>query len=120
MTGSSPRLTFYLNGFAYDAEKGEQGMLSFSDRQVWRLGSPNDEGWYRGQYRYSSLAPEWGEFYELTGEDTLSRLTDWQHPSIPAQAHGIFCSTSGTGLSNALPVIGLLHANQRPSPLRSE
>jgi hypothetical protein len=79
-TGSSLQLTFYLNGFDYDAEKGEKGILSFSDCQVWRLGSPNDEGWYRGQCRYSGLAPEWGEFYELTEENALSRPTDWQHP----------------------------------------
>ena len=37
-----------------------------------------------GQCRYSRLAPAWGEFYELSGQDEL-RLApnDWQVPAEP-------------------------------------
>ena len=43
--------------------------LRFHGCSHYRLSYPNDEGWYRGQCRYSSLAPEWGQFYKIIGED---------------------------------------------------
>lgn len=79
--GSAIELTFLLNPYAYQAIDGELGRLVFSDCSSWRLGETNDEGWYGGQCRYSTLAPEWGKFYELLGEDSLRRAPDdWRVP----------------------------------------
>ena len=36
----------------------------------------NDEGWYRGQCRFSRLAPAWGEFYEVRGDLLLDFVPD--------------------------------------------
>ncbi len=82
-TGAVLRLTFYLNPYAYAAREDERGCLTFSDCRMWRLGSPNDEGWFRGQCRYSAFAPQWGEFYALTGNDTLPGPIDWH--ALPGQ-----------------------------------
>ena len=39
----------------------------------------NDEGWYMGQCRFSKLAPEWGEFYEVKGDLLLEKCpNDWK------------------------------------------
>lgn len=55
------------------------GVLTFPGCTRWRLGSTNDEGWYRGQCRYSGLAPAWGEFYEIVGDDPARDLPiDWR------------------------------------------
>jgi hypothetical protein len=51
--------------------------LIFRNARRYRLGSTNDEGWYHGQCRFSGIAPEWGEFYELTGELKLDDVDDW-------------------------------------------
>ncbi|MFD1703866.1 hypothetical protein ACFSCV_12715 [Methylopila henanensis] len=76
--GSWVRLEFYLNHHAYAASEEEVGRLSFQNSSAWRLGSTNDEGWYLGQCRYSGIAPNWGEFYELIGpDDRRSAPTDW-------------------------------------------
>ncbi|MGE3832819.1 MAG: hypothetical protein AB7F76_17655 [Parvibaculaceae bacterium] len=90
---SEVRLWFLLNHFAYEAEKGEAGILVFNGCSAWRLGSENDEGWYLGQCRYSRLAPAWGQFYELRGDDDLRDLPDdWQvpHPRGNGQRHFLF------------------------------
>ncbi len=37
------------------------------------------EGWYRGQCRFSGIAPEWGEFYEVEGDLLLAQEpNDWK------------------------------------------
>ena len=72
VTGSQVRLMFVLNPWAYEAEEEEKGCLTFKQCSMWRLGATNDEGWYRGQCRYSKSAPTWGEFYELLGRDDRS------------------------------------------------
>jgi len=68
-----------LNPFQFaDFAEDDEGLLRFMNRSRYRLGSTNDEGWYRGQCRYSRLAPEWGEFYEIAGPDPyLMDPTDW-------------------------------------------
>lgn len=77
--GSEVMLGFDLNPWAYEAIEGERGLLTFLGCSEWRLGSTNDEGWYRGQCRHSGFAPSWGEFYEIVGRDPLARLpTDWK------------------------------------------
>jgi hypothetical protein len=82
--GSTVRLRFFLNPWAYAAEEEEKGCLSFQQCSMWRLGSTNDEGWYAGQCRYSKIAPAWGEFYELIGEDEQRIMaTDWHELASP-------------------------------------
>ena len=70
-------LRFYLNHFVFEQfAEDETGRIEFVGVTRWRLGPTNDEGWYRGQCRYTSQAPGWGEFYELTGPDPLINLPD--------------------------------------------
>ena len=93
VSGADVRVAFYLNPWAYLADEGERGRLIFKDCTRWRLGETNDEGWYRGQCRYSKIAPGWGEFYELTGSDDQQPWpTDWQELAASAsrQRHFLF------------------------------
>jgi hypothetical protein len=78
VSGTTVRLMFFLNPWAYGAEEDEKGCLTFEQCSMWRLAATHDEGWYAGQCRYSEAAPAWGKFYELLGEDN-HRLTptDW-------------------------------------------
>ncbi|MDB5680098.1 hypothetical protein [Sphingomonas bacterium] len=79
-------LAFNLNPWAYEADEGARALLYFSGAVKWRLGSTNDEGWYRGQCRYGKAAPEWGEFYEIGGSDPLrDQPNDW-HEVGPLRA----------------------------------
>jgi hypothetical protein len=73
-------LRFLINPFQYpEFENGEFGVLRFVRCQRYRLGSPNDEGWYVGQCRFSKLAPAWGEFYLVQGDDALLEAAeDWR------------------------------------------
>jgi hypothetical protein len=66
VAGEDALLSFVLNSFLYpDFSADEVGVIRFTARSRYRLGKTNDEGWYRGQCRYSKVAPAWGEFYEL-------------------------------------------------------
>lgn len=77
--GTTARLSFLLNPFQFHADAEEVAELTFIGTYQWRLGPTNDEGWYRGQCRYSGVAPKWGYFYEILGEDALrSAPLDWQ------------------------------------------
>lgn len=81
--GSEVELRFRLNGFVYPADRGRSARLVFFDCSAWRLGSPNDHGWYMGQCRYGRSAPTWGEFYELVGADPLKHAPDdWDTPPV--------------------------------------
>jgi len=73
-------LRFLVNPFQFaDFEEGEIGVLRFLRGERYRLGSPNDEGWYLGQCRFSRLAPKWGEFYIVRGDAALlDEPEDWQ------------------------------------------
>ena len=62
-------LRFVLNSQQYPQFAPDQeAELVFNECWRYRLGRTNDEGWYRGQCRFSKLAPEWGEFYEIEGD----------------------------------------------------
>lgn len=68
---------FELNPFMFeDVEEGDEAILIFSKCSRWRLGKTNDEGWFRGQCRYSGVAPSWGEFYEIIGDDAVRDVPD--------------------------------------------
>ena len=60
-------------------------VLTFHDCWRYRVGTVNDEGWYRGQCRFSGLAPAWGEFYEVRGNLKLEEIDDWIELSSPAE-----------------------------------
>ena len=87
-------LSFLLNPFIYPQFKEEDvGMLRFRNCWRYRIGSVNDEGWYRGQCRFSKLAPTWGEFYEVRGDLLLDQCPkDWVEvgPRESAQKHFLF------------------------------
>ena len=56
------------NPYAYrQYEKVPEIAVCFANCSKYRVTSVNDEGWYSGQCRFSGLAPEWGEFYEISG-----------------------------------------------------
>ena len=85
--GWGVRLTFFLNPFRFEAGEDEVGQLTFERSSLWRLGATNDEGWYRGQCRYTGAAPAWGEFYEIHGDDPLRLApTDWKRTPIAGSA----------------------------------
>ena len=93
VSGSTVSLTFFLNPWAYRAEKDERGCLTFEQCSMWRLGPTNDEGWYAGRCRYSKTAPDWGELYELLGEDDQRlKPADWHRVEqwVPEQRHFLF------------------------------
>jgi len=70
-------LVFRLNSFQFPAfNQQDLGVVRFSDCRRYRLGVTNDEGWYRGQCRFSKLAPAWGVFYEVRGDLRLNECPD--------------------------------------------
>ncbi|HMK90297.1 MAG TPA: hypothetical protein VK446_11780 [Methylocystis sp.] len=92
--GSTVKLRFVLDAWAYAAADGELGFLTFDGCSRWRLGPANDEEWHDGACRYSRLAPEWGEFYEILDEDAELRLRpgDWRTlgPAVGSERHFLF------------------------------
>ena len=69
--------TFLLNDLQYpEYKQAEKGLLKFPGCWRYRVGRTNDEGWYRGQCRFSRLAPAWGEFYEVHGDLLLDFTPD--------------------------------------------
>jgi hypothetical protein len=70
-------LRFLVNPFqSPEFRRGEFGILRFVKCSRYRLGAPNDEGWYLGQRRFSKIAPRWGEFYLVQGNDELLQAPD--------------------------------------------
>lgn len=78
--GEDLLLTFVVNPFIYhDFAEEDVGILRFTRCEQYRLGPTNDEGWYRGQCRFSKLAPKWGDFYEVKGDSSLlEEPIDWR------------------------------------------
>lgn len=75
LAGTDLVLSFRLNTYQFPQFRASEiGYLHFHGAWRCRFGVINDEGWYLGQCRFSKLAPEWGEFYEV--HDDL-RLNDW-------------------------------------------
>ncbi|NVJ47342.1 MAG: hypothetical protein HWE07_09450 [Cytophagia bacterium] len=64
--GTDLRLEFFLNPFVYhNIDNDEKGELIFKNCFKYSFNSCNDEGYFRGQYRYSNSELPWGEFYEI-------------------------------------------------------
>lgn len=93
VAGQDVLLRFSLNPFQFpDFAEGDVGVIRFKACSRYRLGETNDEGWYRGQCRYSKTAPAWGEFYELIGPDEVAdQPDDWVSvTSEPLGRHFLF------------------------------
>jgi hypothetical protein len=94
VAGRDVLVTFLMNPFKFGQFGPEDiGRLRFVSCQRYRLGATNDEGWYRGQCRFSKLAPSWGEFYEVGGDLRLSECpNDWVElaPARPDSRHFLF------------------------------
>src|SRR5262249_42518255 len=61
-------LTFFLSPWSHTKiREYDRGEIIFRNCWRYRVGAPNDEGWYKGHCRFRCLAPEWGDFYEVTG-----------------------------------------------------
>ncbi|MEO8269261.1 MAG: hypothetical protein ABI557_06045 [Aureliella sp.] len=77
--GTTLTLAFLANPYQFpEFVEGQIIELRFVD--VWRyaIGDVNDEGWYRGQCRFSKLAPSWGEFYDVSGDLRLDKFdAEW-------------------------------------------
>jgi len=100
MDGIDLILKFEVNAYLYpNFEKEEVGMLRFRNCSRYRLDHTNDEGWHRGQCRFSFIAPEWGEFYLITGNRELMLAPDdWVILNNQAtdQSHFLFYFRDGT------------------------
>lgn len=77
--GQDVLLQFDMNAFQFEEfNENEIGFLRFVNCSRFRLGRTNDEGWYRGDCRFSGLAPAWGEFYAIVGApDSTDGPDDW-------------------------------------------
>jgi hypothetical protein len=78
--GSTLKLYFTLNSFEFsDFADDQKGKIEFTGVRRYRLGRTNDEGWYRGQCRFSGIAPSWGEFYLVEGNKRMEESPkDWE------------------------------------------
>ena len=98
--GSDLELSFQLNAFQFKwFRELERGTLHFENVSRYRLGPTNDEGWHRGQCRFSSLAPAWGEFYSINSDAALLNApVDWQHKIVaaPGTMHLLFYMRDST------------------------
>jgi len=92
--GRDVLLTFFVNAFQFEHfAPDERGVLRFVNAERYRLGPTNDEGWYRGECRFSQLAPAWGEFYLVSGDaSVLDAPDDWRvlGPRSGAGRHFLF------------------------------
>jgi len=79
LLGTEVRLDFTANSAQFPRfADGQRLRLRFRAAARYRLGATNDEGWYRGQCRFSGLAPAWGDFYEVSGDLRLEAgPQDW-------------------------------------------
>jgi hypothetical protein len=87
VVGTTVVVTFRAKAFPLRAD----GFLVFNNCSSWMLSSINDHAYFLGQCRYGvkapaeRKAPEWGEFYEIVGDDPLAHAgDDWQYLSQPA------------------------------------
>ena len=63
-------LSFLMNPYQYDGYKdGDIGFILFKNVFKYRLGSPNEEGFYKGQFRYKRSQVDWGELYKVENSD---------------------------------------------------
>jgi len=93
--GADVVLEFVANHYRFRRfAEGRRIGLRFRSTTRYRLGPTNDEGWYRGQCRFSRIAPAWGEFYEVGGDLKLDQTPGgWislGDSPTPARRHFLF------------------------------
>jgi hypothetical protein len=77
--GDKLELEFFLNSFIFDhVNEGDKGQLLFTDCNKYSFNSCNDEGYFRGQYRYKNETLPWGEFYELMHDGEIDFHSDYK------------------------------------------
>ena len=78
--GPNLLLSFQMNSFQFaDFAEGDIGEIVFTDCARFRLGTLNDEAWFKGKSRFTSCRHKWGEFYEIRGDLKLDALiSDWE------------------------------------------
>ena len=84
--GDDLQVRFRLNCYQFpDYSEDQVGVLTFVNCSRFNPDGTNDEGWYRGQCRFSEIAPGWGEFYEVVGELHLNEMNgEWINLSKPS------------------------------------
>jgi hypothetical protein len=94
---------------SFDSNEETKYWLIFPQCWRFRIGATNDEGWHKGDCRFSKIAPEWGHFYLIEGELLENKINDWKvGPSkrIKGSKHFLFylrdstfeCDASGFNL----------------------
>jgi hypothetical protein len=84
--GEDLHLSFRPGFYEPDKASGIVTGITFLRCSRFRFGSVNDEGWYRGQCRFSRIAPAWGEFYEVSGNLLLEQIPgDWNSRVEPLE-----------------------------------
>ncbi|KLN60456.1 hypothetical protein WH96_12065 [Kiloniella spongiae] len=78
---SNLELHFFLNPYQFENyNEGDKGCIEFSNCSRFRFTDINDEAWYKGECRFSKLAPSWGEFYLVQRNfKEQENATPWQH-----------------------------------------
>ena len=84
--GDDLLLEFAVNPWKYPAfARREAGRVTFTQCRRYRFTDVNDEAWFRGNCRFSKLAPAWGEFYEVSG-DLLDDRETAQWIALPSRS----------------------------------
>jgi hypothetical protein len=84
--GEDLHLSFRPGVYEPDKASGIVTGIAFLRCSRFRFGYVNDEGWYRGQCRFSRIAPAWGEFYEVSGNLLLEQVPgDWNSRVEPSE-----------------------------------
>ncbi|MEO0378916.1 MAG: hypothetical protein AAF252_01520 [Pseudomonadota bacterium] len=68
--GSTLYLRFWNDNFV----EPKRVVISFEEVSCFRFTGVNDEGWNRGQCRFSHQAPAWGDFYLVDGDQGDGRF----------------------------------------------
>ncbi len=126
--GEDLYVTFFMNPFQFsDCNEGDIGQIIFTDCARYRMGTLNDEGWYRGQGRFTGIRHHWGQFYEVQGDLKLVELPDdWETrtPNIADRKHYLFyfrdedfeCDACGWTLN----IIKKEHASKHKPPTHKD
>lgn len=80
---NSVTLDFYLNYEKFERfNEGDKGQLKFINCHSYSFNSMNDEGYFKGNFRYKDNELPWGDFYLLKSkisdfpEDNVTLLTN--------------------------------------------